>query len=89
MNEIQDVPKSHAMSPAAKISSNNTATASNCDMNVNDKTLVVIREVRNLTEAQKLPSQKLDPSQINFSHEARQIPFFQGRNNQIKRPEAI
>ena len=56
MNEIQDVPKSHAMSPAAKISSNNTATASNCDMNVNDKTLVVIREVRNLTEAQKLPS---------------------------------
>ena len=56
MNEIQDVPKSHAMSPIAKISSNNTAAPSNCDMKANDKTLVVKREVRNLTEVQKLPS---------------------------------
>ena len=56
MNEIQDVPKSHAKSPAAKISSNNTAAPSNCDMKANDKTLVVKREVRNLTEVQKLPS---------------------------------
>ena len=56
MNEIQDVPKSHAMSPVAKISTNNTATPSNCDMKANDKTLVVKREVRNLTEVQKLPS---------------------------------
>ena len=62
MNEIQDVPKSHAMSPVANISSNNIATPSNCDMKVNDKTLVVKKEVRNLTEVQKLPSQKLDPS---------------------------
>ena len=50
MNEIQDVPKSHAKSSAAKISSNNTAALSNCDIKANDKTLVVKKEVRNHAE---------------------------------------